>query len=289
MAKKDIDHITGTETTGHVWDGIKELNTPLPRWWLLTFYACIIWAVGYMILYPSIPLIKGSTAGLLGYSSRADVAADIAAAKTAQSKYLDRVAEMSFAEIRKDPALFEFAVAGGAAAFKVNCVQCHGSGAQGGPGYPNLNDDDWLWGGKLEDIETTIRHGIRFASDDDTRVSEMPAFGADEVLETPQIRDAAEFVLKLSGQKFDAAAAERGAAVFAENCVACHGENGEGNREAGGPSLRDAIWFYGGEKKQIVAQITKPKHGVMPAWGHRLDNTTIKQLTLYVHSLGGGE
>ncbi len=289
MSDQEIDPVSGTETTGHDWDGIKELNTPLPRWWLWTFYATIIWALGYMIAYPAIPLINGATKGLLGYSSRAEVAREIALARSAQARFLDQIAQMPVADIRKNPALFDFAVAGGAAAFKVNCVQCHGSGAQGGPGYPNLNDDDWLWGGTLEDIAYTIRHGVRFSDDEDTRVSEMPAFGADDMLAPAQIADVADYVLRLSGQKFDAAGAARGQDVYAENCAACHGAAGGGNRETGSPDLKDAIWFYGNTKRQIMAQIARPKHGVMPAWGHRLDDTTIKQLTLYVHSLGGGE
>ena len=289
MADKDIDEISGVATTGHSWDGIKELNNPLPRWWLWTFYACCIYAFGYMIAYPAIPLIRENTKGLLGYSSRSEVAAELAGAKKAQAGTLAKIAKMSLADIRKDDALFQFAVAGGASAFKVNCVQCHGSGAAGGKGYPNLNDDDWLWGGDLKTIHTTLQHGVRFEQDDDTRVSEMPAFGADESLDKKQISDVAEYVLKLSRQEYDDDAAKRGAEVFAENCTSCHGEKGEGNREAGGPRLTDGIWLYGNSKKAIMAQVNKPRQGVMPAWGHRLDAATIKQLALYVHSLGGGE
>ena len=289
MTKKEIDKVTGTETTGHEWDGIKELNTPLPRWWLWTFYATIIWAIGYMIAYPSIPLLKASTPGLLGVTNRGNVAIEIAEARKAQAKYIKQIAAKPLAEIRKDPALFEFALAGGKAAFAVNCIQCHGAGAQGGPGYPNLNDDDWLWGGKLEDIHTTIAHGIRFAADEDTRTSDMPAFGADEVLEQKQISQVASYVLKLSGQEHDKAEAEKGAAIFAENCASCHGEDGKGNPELGAPDLSDAIWLYGKKRGDIIRQVTKPRHGVMPAWAGRLDEVTIKELALYVHSRGGGE
>jgi len=287
MSEKDIDHVTGVETTGHEWDGIKELNNPLPRWWLWTFYACIIWAVGYMIAYPAIPLIKGSTPGLLGVTNRGNVAIEMAKAKDAQKTFLDQITSKSLDEIRKDQALFQFAQAGGRAAFAVNCIQCHGSGAQGGPGYPNLNDDDWIWGGNLEAIYTTIKHGIRFTGDDDTRTSDMPAFGED--LEKDQITQVAAFVAKLSGQESDASMAEKGAAIFAENCAACHGENGKGNHEFGAPDLSDAITFYGEKQEDIVRQINKPRHGVMPAWANRLDDNTIKQLAVYVHSLGGGE
>jgi cytochrome c oxidase cbb3-type subunit III len=288
MAKIEHDDITGTATTGHEWDGIKELNTPLPRWWLWTFYATIAWALAYSIAYPAWPLIHSATSGLLGYSSRNEVAQDMAKASQAQGQWLDKIKAANLDDIVKDQELLQFARAGGAAAFKVNCVQCHGSGAAGGHGYPNLNDDDWLWGGTLDQIHTTLENGVRVAGNDQTRLSEMPAFGAG-ILDPQQISDAAEFVLKISGQPHDEAAATKGATVFADNCASCHGANGEGNREFGAPRLTDAIWLYGSDKATIIAQITKPRQGVMPAWGHRLDETTIKELAVFVHSLGGGE
>jgi cytochrome c oxidase cbb3-type subunit 3 len=289
MASLEKDDISGTETTGHEWDGIKELNTPLPRWWLWTFYACIAFALGYVIVYPAWPLVNGATPGLLGYSSRAELLKDVDIARTAQSAQLEKVKSLPLEEIRKDAGLLQFAVAGGRAAFRVNCIQCHGSGAAGGKGYPNLNDDDWLWGGTLDQIHTTLQHGVRYTADPDTRQSPMPAFGADEILKPEQINDVSEYVLKLSGQTFDADAATRGVTVFAENCVACHGDAGEGKQEFGGPRLTDAIALYVSDKASIVAQINKPRQGVMPAWGTRLDEVTIKQLAIYVHSLGGGE
>lgn len=289
MSDRQIDEISGTETTGHEWDGIRELDTPMPRWWLWTFYATIIWAVGYCILYPAIPLVNSATKGLLGYSSRGEVASVMAAVDAGRGATLEKIRTMDLEDIRKDPDLFQFAVAGGKSAYSVNCVQCHGSGAAGGKGYPNLNDDEWLWGGKLTDILITLRHGIRFDGDDDTRISEMPAFGRDELLERNQIRDIAEHVLSLSGQDHDAEAATRGAALFADNCAACHGDAGAGNQELGAPSLTDAIWLYGGDRATILETIRNSRQGVMPAWGHRLDDVTIKQLTLYVHSLGGGQ
>jgi cytochrome c oxidase cbb3-type subunit 3 len=289
MSKIETDDVTGTATTGHEWDGIKELNTPLPRWWILTFYATIVWALGYTILYPAWPLVTSATPGVLGYSSRADVAAEIAGAQSAQAQWLEKIRAASLDEIAKDQELLQFARAGGAAAFKVNCVQCHGSGAAGTAGYPNLNDDDWLWGGSLEQIHATLQNGIRFTLNSQTRDSQMPAFGADGILTPEQKSDVANFVVKLSGGEADAAAATRGAQVFAENCVACHGDDGRGNREFGGPSLADQISLYGSDLAAIMAQVQRPRHGVMPAWGGRLDATTIKQLAIYVHSLGGGE
>jgi cytochrome c oxidase cbb3-type subunit 3 len=289
MASREKDDISGTETTGHEWDGIKELNTPLPRWWLWTFYATIAFALGYMIAYPAWPLVSGATPGLLGYSSRGELVKEVDTARTAQSAQLEKVKSLPLEEIRKDADLLQFAVAGGRAAFRVNCIQCHGSGAAGGKGYPNLNDDDWLWGGTLDQIHATLQHGIRYTTDPDTRQSPMPAFGADEILKPEQINDVSEYVLKLSGQTFDADAATRGTTVYAENCVACHGDAGEGKQEFGGPRLTDAIALYVSDKASIVAQVNKPRQGVMPAWSTRLDEVTIKQLAIYVHSLGGGE
>jgi cytochrome c oxidase cbb3-type subunit 3 len=288
MASPERDKITGTATTGHEWDGIKELNTPLPRWWLWTFYGTIVWAIAYSIAYPAWPLINSATAGLLGYSSRAEVAKEIAAAKAAQGQWLERISQSTVEEIAADPELLAFARAGGAAAFRVNCVQCHGSGAAGSKGYPNLNDDDWLWGGNLEQIHQTLENGIRFTVNPDTRDSQMPIF-SEGILDPASVGQVTEYVLEISGQDHDAALAEKGKTIFAENCVSCHGAAGDGNRELGGPRLADPIWLNGGERMSVAAQITRPRHGVMPAWKGRLDENTLKQLTVYVHSLGGGE
>ncbi|SSC73729.1 unnamed protein product [Ciceribacter sp. T2.26MG-112.2] len=287
MSEKHIDEISGVETTGHEWDGIRELNNPMPRWWVWTFYMTIVWAIGYTIAYPAWPLLKENTKGLLGYSSRAEVAAELGDAKAAQSVYLEKIAAMPLAEIVADPALAQFATAGGAAAFKVNCSPCHGSGAQGGAGYPNLNDDDWLWGGDLEAIQTTLAHGIRYEGDADTRVSEMPAFA--DILDAEQIKQVAAYVISLTGTPADAAMVEPGKTVFAENCASCHGEDAKGGRDFGAPNLADAIWLRVGDEAGIAQQVAAPKHGVMPAWGARLGDATVKQLAVYVHSLGGGE
>ncbi len=287
MSEQEKDAVTGVETTGHEWDGIKELNNPLPRWWLWTFYGTVIWAVLYMVAFPALPI--SGVKGALGYSSREKVHERIAEAKADQADLLAKIDTMSLGEIREDPAAFQFAVAGGRAAFAVNCSQCHGSGAQGSPGYPNLNDDDWLWGGSLDAISTTIRHGIRYAGDDDTRFSQMPAFGKDGVLDRTQILAAANYVGELAGLEHDPEQAAAGKPVFEENCAVCHKADATGDKELGAPNLKDAIWHYGGTVPEIVRQISNPKHGVMPAWQGRLDDATIKQLTVYVHSLGGGE
>ncbi len=289
MANKyEIDEVTGVETTGHEWDGIKELNKPLPKWWLYVLYATIIWSIGYWVLYPAWPMLSGYTTGLIGYSERRKVAESLTEARAAQAKYVEAIAATPLNEISRTPELLQFAIAGGRAAFGDNCAGCHGRGAQGAKGFPNLNDDDWLWGGTLDAIYQTIQHGIR-SSDSATRVSAMPRFGLDGVLDRAQISDTAEYVLSLSGQKHDEAAAARGQAIFAENCVACHGEDGKGNQELGAPNLTDSIWLYGGTKTDIVKSIETGRGGVMPAWAGRLDAETIKKLALYVHSLGGGK
>jgi len=285
--KVEKDEVTGTDTTGHEWDGIKELNTPLPKWWVYVFWATIIWSVGYYVLYPAIPGLTGYTKGVLGYSSRIDLEQNLEAAAAQKAPMTNRIAGASFADIRQDAELFNFAVAGGRTAFADNCAPCHGSGGGGARGYPNLADDDWLWGGGIDRIQQTILYGIR-AENDDTRTSEMPKFGGDELLEPAQIKDVAEFVLTLSGQNGDSAAAARGRPIFQEQCASCHGPNGDGKQdEVGAPRLNDQIWLYGGTREDITAQVISPKHGVMPSWANRLDDITIKMLAIYVQSLGG--
>ncbi|MER9201589.1 cytochrome-c oxidase, cbb3-type subunit III [Mesorhizobium sp. M0019] len=287
MSDEHIDEISGVSTTGHEWDGIRELNNPLPRWWVVTFYATIVWAIGYTIAYPAWPLLHSATTGVLGYSSRNEVKNELSAAEAAKGKYVAAIESKSVSEIAADDGLREFAIAAGGAAFKVNCVQCHGSGAQGSKGFPNLNDDDWLWGGKADQIQQTVTHGIRFASDPDTRLSEMPAFGG--IITADQIKQVSAYIAGLSETVSDESLVAPGAKVFAENCVACHGDNAKGNKELGAPDLTDAIWLYGSGETAIAAQVTAPKQGVMPAWDARLGETRIKELAVYVHSLGGGE
>lgn len=282
----DRDELTGTETTKHEWDGIQELDTPLPRWWLWTFYITIVWGVAYTIAYPAWPLISSATEGVLGYSSRAEVAESIAEAEAARADMIKRIAETPFAEIAANNDLDDFARSGGAAVFRTYCAQCHGAGAAGAKGYPNLIDDDWIWGGTREDIATSIRHGIRWDADDDTRVSNMPAFGDDEILSKDEIAQVARHVLSLTGK------AEKdadGATIYADNCAACHGDKGKGGPESGAPNLADAIWLFGSDMASVVATITHSRGGVMPAWADRLTEAEIKQVTHYVHSLGGGQ
>jgi cytochrome c oxidase cbb3-type subunit 3 len=288
MAKHEIDQHSGVETTGHDWDGLKELNNPLPKWWLYLFYACIAWAVGYWVLYPAWPGISGYTHGILGHSNRDDALADVASLAAARDAQAKDIATLPFDQIRTNPALLQFALANGKAAFALNCTPCHGAGATGAPGYPNLQDDDWLWGGKVDNIYQTIRYGIRSTSDK-TRGELMPAFGKDGILKKDEINDVADYVVSLSNPGYQAPGLAHGKQLFTDNCVPCHGENAKGIQDMGTPNLTDKIWLYSGTKEGIVAQITSPKLGVMPTWEGKLDPITIKSLAIYVHDLGGGQ
>lgn len=282
------DEFTGRETTGHEWDGIRELDTPLPKWWLYLFYSTILWSAVYCVLYPAIPGITGHTDGVFDYNSREDLASRMQAADTGFARLRPTLAGASYEIILRDPDLRRFAQAGGAAAFADNCAPCHGAGGAGQEGgYPVLADDAWIWGGTLDAIETTILHGVRWDADEDTRVGVMPAFG-DNYLEPETIDDVTEYVLAISGGDADPAMAQRGETVFVEECSVCHAESGKGMIELGAPDLTDAIWLYGGLREDIRTQIAEPRHGVMPAWGERLDDLAVRMLTVYVHTLGGG-
>jgi cytochrome c oxidase cbb3-type subunit 3 len=286
--KREKDEITGRETTGHEWDGIRELDTPLPKWWLYVLYATIVFAIGYCVYYPSIPLLHTHTKGWSGYTNREALVDSTAEAVAAQATFRDRLRDASLEDIRKNTDLLNFAETGGRATFAENCAPCHRSGGAGGKGYPNLADDDWLWGGTLAAIHQTINHGVRNA-DPDSRQSQMPRFGADGILKSQQIADVADYVLSLSGQAAPPDAVKRGSAIFAENCALCHGEKGTGNPEVGAKNLANGIWLYGGDRATLIETIANARNGSMPSWGARLDPTTIKMLAIYVHSRGGGQ
>ncbi len=281
---KRIDEPTGTQTVGHEWDGIEELDTPLPRWWLMIFAACCVFALGYVIVYPAIPMRHSATRGVFGWSSRGDLTAQMAAENDRRAPMFRAIAATPVDQLPAHPEQLRAAIEGGRAAFKVHCVQCHGAGAAGSVGYPNLNDDDWLWGGDLKTIEYTLTHGIRNPDHDETRLSQMPAFG--EILGKAEINALVGHVRNISGQGKPSAA---GAALFETNCSACHGVAGKGNRELGAPNLTDGIWLYGGDKATLRTTIVNARAGVMPRWNSRLDPVTIRMLAAYVHSLGGGE
>jgi cytochrome c oxidase cbb3-type subunit 3 len=289
QARQEIDAHSGMATTGHVWDGIRELNTPLPRWWLWIFYATIVWSVGYWIVYPSWPLVSSYTKGTFGWHSREAVVRDLAALKAQRGPLTDKLAAAPTEEILADPILRDFARAQGRTAFGDNCAPCHGSGAGGAKGYPNLIDDEWLWGGKIADIESTIRHGVRSA-DAKTRLGAMPAFGRDNMMKRADIETVSDYVRSIAGLPVDAKAdLTAGKKLYADNCASCHGDDGKGKRELGAPNLTDAIWLYGSDRTMIIDGLWNGRGAVMPNWAGRLDETTIKALAVYVHTLGGGE
>ncbi len=286
-SEKKNEH--GHGTTGHNWDGIEEWDNPMPRWWVWTFYLTIIWGVAYTIAYPAWPLVSGATAGVLGWSTRADVAAEIKAVEEANAPINAKLESVDLNAIVGDPELNTYAVSAGGAVFRTWCAQCHGSGTAGAKGYPNLLDDDWLWGGDMEAIYQTVAHGIRNEDSDDARYSEMPAFGRDELLTEEEVDQVTNFVMSLSGEANDASQIEAGSVIYADNCSSCHMDDGTGDREQGAPNLADAIWLFGGDYEDIKHTVTYSRFGVMPAWNTRLTEAQVRAVTAYVHQLGGGE
>jgi len=293
MATSDkihVDSVTGQTTTGHEWDGIQELNTPLPRWWLWTFYACILFSIGYWVVYPAWPGITGFTHGLWNQSSRGDVAADVAAIQAQRGVTEAGLKDATLPQIVADKKLLSLALAHGKAAFAENCAPCHGAGGQGGKGYRNLTNEDWLWGGKLEDIQQTATHGIRDYTDKDTRQSAMPAFGAMGILKPDQIHQVVSYIRTLSKLEPEAGVdVAAGKQIFTDNCAVCHGDDGKGKREFGSANLTDGFQLYGSDFKDLIQTVTFARNSTMPAWGARLDPVTIKTLAVFVHNLGAGE
>lgn len=286
---REIDQATGTALVGHEWDGIAELDTPMPRWWLWIFYATVVWALIYTVLFPAWPLVNRATAGVLGWSSHGELQKELAADTKAKGPVRLALSQIPIERLADNAQLLRQAEQGGKAAFRVHCVQCHGSGAAGSPGYPNLNDDDWLWGGDIKSIHDTLVHGIRQPGHATTRTSAMPAFGKDGILTPDQVQDVVSHVRAISGMEKASASSVRGNALFQANCAVCHNADGGGNRLLGAPKLTDRIWLYGGNRASLTQTITYSRAGVMPSWGERLDPVTIKMLAAYVHSLGGGE
>jgi cytochrome c oxidase cbb3-type subunit III len=288
-AKTPANPVAKVGTTGHEWDGIQELNTPLPRWWLWLFYATIIWSIGYWVGYPSWPLISSYSSGLFHWNTRSSVASQVAELQQERGPMMAKLTAASLKEIESTPELLDFARALGKRAFADNCAPCHGAGGGGAKGYPNLNDNDWLWGGSLDQIAQTITHGVR-AGDDAGHQGSMPAFGHDGLLKPDEISTVADYVRSLSGlPTAQGADLTRGAKIFADNCAACHRPDGKGNREVGAPNLTDKIWLYASDKKTIMDGIINGRGSVMPAWSGKLDDATIKALAVYVHTFGGGE
>lgn len=286
--ERKTDDVTGVETTGHEWDGIRELDNPLPRWWLWVWYGCIAFAVGYWVMMPAWPGIHGYTKGLLHQSDRAAVGKELKALDLQRGEGAAQLRTASLEQIEKDPKLQAYAQQVGQSVFGDNCATCHGIGGTGGKGYPNLRDDVWLWGGKLEDIQYTITHGVRTGAPG-ARLSQMPAFGRDELLKPEQIDDLTEYVVHLSNRPADAGAIARAAPIFATQCAACHGVEGKGDQTVGAPNLTDGEWLYGADRAAIRGQIFAGNGGVMPTWGGRLSPETIKAIAVYVHANAGGQ
>jgi cytochrome c oxidase cbb3-type subunit 3 len=241
----------------------------------------------YIILMPAIPLVSRATPGLLGYSTRGALATDIAAANAVNAPLDRELVDTQLASVEADPDMMRYATAGGGAVFRNHCSQCHGAGAGGAVGYPNLLDDDWLWGGTVEDIIQTVTHGIRYDDDPDTRFSQMPAFG--DILSNEEIDGLVEYVRGLAGLNHDAEAAATAEQIFADNCAACHGDDGTGDRSQGAPNLTDGIWLYGGELETLHTTISQARFGIMPAFAGRLSEADIRKVAIYAHGLGGGE
>ncbi|MEO5736955.1 MAG: cytochrome-c oxidase, cbb3-type subunit III [Variovorax sp.] len=283
---------TGPSTTGHEWDGLKELNTPLPKWWFWTFVATVVWGIGYAVAYPSVPWLNGYFPGVLGYSQRAVVTADVRALTAQRAGIMEKLKSVPLADVKKDEALYAVALTAGRLVFAENCKACHGAGGEGRTGYPALAGDAWIWGGSLDAIQQTVTYGIR-SGHADARISLMPRFGVDGMLKDDEIDRVTDHVMTLYAPAAPATAlpanAAKGQALFAENCAACHGDKGEGRRDVGAPALRSGAHLYGDTRGAVRAQIANPKQGVMPNWNVRLDEATIRAVTLYVHALGGGE
>ncbi len=277
---REVDPVTGYDTTGHDWNGIRELNTPFPRiviWALvLTFaYSVVAW-----VLLPAWPIGRDYTRGLLGLDQQAIATEGFRDLSAARQDWLAPFAAGDFAALEADPALLGAAMPAAARLFADNCAACHGTDGGGGPGFPVLRDDTWLWGGDPETVAETIRVGINGA-DPDTRVAEMPAF---DWLSRDERLALADWVAGLPGGTAadDAPAAE----LFAENCSACHGERGEGGLMVGAPALDDASVIYGQDAATVAATLLHGRRGVMPSWSGRLSPAEIDLLAVYVSRLG---
>ncbi len=288
MSEERRDPATGRHTTGHEWNGIEELETPIPRVVLFFLAITSLFAIGYWILMPAWPLGTTYTRGLLGIDQHAIVNRQLADAADAQAVWLNRIANEKLSDVASDPTLMRYVRETGRTLFIDNCSACHGMHGTGGPGFPNLTDKSWLWGGTPDQIAETIRVGINSAHPE-TRSSQMPAFGQDGILSRDQVLSAAAFVRSLSGLPMsleDKTRIDAGRAVFADNCAACHGEDAKGSTDVGAPNLTDAFWIYGSDAQTVFTTIYHGRQGLMPTWEHRFPIADIRLLALYVKSLG---
>lgn len=281
MSVKDRDPLTGHQTTGHEWNGITELNTRVPRVVWLFIIVTHLWALAVWVLLPAWPLVTTSTKGILGLDQREEVAKKVVAANSDRAVWGERIKSLSADEILGDPELFARVSDTGPQLFGDNCAGCHGAQATGGPGFPNLIDGAWLWGGDTDTVMETLRVGIN-APHPDTRWAQMPAFGRDGLLPRNDIRIVVDYVQSLSGAKSPADTIAAGAEIFATNCTSCHGNDGTGNPDAGAPDLSDGFWIYGGDDEAMFRTIWGGRQGWMPAWEDRLTETERKIITVYL-------
>ncbi|MBP0438025.1 cytochrome-c oxidase, cbb3-type subunit III [Tianweitania sediminis] len=289
MAEVERDPVTGRETTGHEWNGIKELDTPVPRGVLIFLIITHLWAFAYWFFMPSWPLGETYTKGLLGADQRTTVEARLVEGQEERAPWMARLETEPYDAIVADEALMKTVRGTGQQLFGDNCAACHGRDGKGRAFYPDLTDDDWLWGGGPELIEQTMRVGIN-TRHPESRIAQMPAFGRDEMLDREQVRNVAAYVYSLTNPEYSTAEnlerIEAGREVFATTCAACHGENAAGSSEVGAPNLTDAYWVYGGTMDSIIASVHGGRQGHMPTWDERLSNVEIRTLSLYVHDLG---
>ncbi|WP_029620825.1 cytochrome-c oxidase, cbb3-type subunit III [Pseudorhizobium marinum] len=289
MDVEEVDPISGRKTTGHEWNGIKELDTPVPRGVLIFLVVTHLFALLWWVLMPTWPLGTTYTKGVLGTDQWQRVEEDMAQSQAARAPWTTAIETMSFDEIIADENLMAFVRGSGRQLFGDNCAACHGMDARGAANYPDLTDDDWLWGGGPENIAETLRVGIN-SPHEETRVAQMPAFGRDQMLERAQVRQVALYVRSLSHPETSTAdnaeALQAGREVFLTNCAACHGEDATGSRDVGAPNLTDDYWVYGGDIQTLVTSIHGGRQGHMPTWDERLSPSEIKTLALYVNDLG---
>ena len=287
MGIGERDPHTGHMTTGHEWNGITELNTPVPRPVYVFLAAAALFAILYWVLMPAWPTGASYTKGLLGYDQRAAVAESLREAALGRAALTKKIAAEGFDAIAADRDLMDTVRQTGRALFGDNCAACHGREATGNKGFPNLTTASWLWGGSPETIAETIRVGINSAHPD-SRTSQMPAFGRDGVLPRIEIENVVAYVKSLSepqSARGHEAAVAAGRKVFASTCAACHGEQGTGNSELGTPNLADQFWIYGGDSETLVKTVWGGRQGQMPTWEARLTPVERKILALYVYDL----
>lgn len=285
------DPVSGRETTGHVWNGIKELDTPVPRGVLIFLIVTHIFAFAWWVLMPTWPLGDTYTKGILETDQRRSVEKHLLESQEGRASWAKLIETESFAQIEADPDLMAIVRSTGHQLFGDNCAACHGVDGKGGKNYPDLTDNDWIWGGTPERIEETMRIGVN-TEHPQARISQMPSFGRDGILDPDKVKDAAAYVYSLSHPEYvttaNRAAVSSGRELFQANCSICHGENARGNQDIGAPNLTDTHWIYGGDLAQIVETVHGGRQGHMPTWDERLTDTQIKILALYVHDLGAG-